>query len=590
MSRLRPTRAFFSLVFGLLAALAVAEIRYTVTPLVELNRVKVQMTFDAKAGPFDLQMPNWAPGAYFFSEFGRNVQDFVLKDEKNAIPFEKVGNDTWKVASYGGGRVTADYTVPCQMVDGAMHYSGPSTYMYVVGRKEEDCKLNLNVAPGWNIAVGLDGSGHEFHAPDYDVLADNPVTLGNYIELTYSSRGKPHIIALRNAAKSQVDQNNLIKICKLISDSQADFFGGLPYNKYVWHFSVTPGQDGGGGLEHLSSTQITLPSGVGPISVRVMSHEFFHLWNVKRIRSRVLGPFDYTQLPKTGALWWLEGTTDYYASLLLLRYGPMDEPWFHTELVRNLVSVRSNPARLEVSPFESSMRVGEANNGRGNSNGWRISYYNLGWLVGLCLDIELRAMTQGRRSLDDVTRALFQLCRDPNKPGFEEDEIRKQCVRFGGPAMGEFFDKVVMKPGELPIEQQLEKVGLELAQVEETFVDPLIDLAPIFGGGNGVRVARVRGEAETVGLKADDVILEVNGVSVASASSQEATGKASAALRAAKAGEAIKVKVRRAGEEKEFVVRAVEGKRSLWKVLEGKSSDPEKLALRKGLYYAGKKK
>jgi predicted metalloprotease with PDZ domain len=189
-----------------------------------------------------------------------------------------------------------------------------------------------------------------------------------------------------------------------------------------------------------------------------------------------------------------------------------------------------------------------------------------------------------------VERALWELCRNPNKPGFEEDEIRKQCVRFGGPAMGEFFDRVVMKPGELPIEEQLKKVGLELAQVEETYVDPLIDVSPIFGGGNGVRVARVRGEADTVGLKSDDVVLEINGASMASASSQEAAGKANAAIRAAKAGDAIKVKVRRAGEEKEFVVRAVEAKRSLWKVLDGKVADAEKLALRKGWYYAGKKK
>ena len=590
MSRLLFSRLTAAFAFSLLVALAIADIQYVVTPMPDVNKLKVQMVFDARPGPFELQMPNWAPGAYFFNAFGRNVADFALKDDKGAIAFEKIGDDTWKVASYGGGRVMADYTVPCQMVDATMHYSGPSTYLYIVGRKEEDCKLDLNVARGWGIAVGLDGSGTEYHAPNYDVLADNPVTMGNYIELTYSSRGKPHIIALRGAPKSQVDQNKILDVCKHVTESQADFFGGLPYNKYVWHFNVTPGQDGGGGLEHLSSTQITLAAGVGPGSVRVISHEFFHLWNVKRIRSKVLGPFDYTQLPKTGALYWLEGVTDYYASLLLLRYGWMDEAAFHNDLIRNLNSVRSNPARLEVSPYESSMRVGETNNGRGNSNGWRISYYNLGWLVGLCLDIELRAQTQGRRSLDDVTRALWQLCRDPNKPGFEEDEIRKQCVRFGGPAMGEFFDKVVMKAGELPIEEQLKKVGLELAQVEESFVDPQFDFAPIFGGGNGVRIARVRGGAETSGLIADDVVLEVNGASIASATSFEALGKANTAVRAVGAGTALKLKIRRAGEEKEFSVTPIEAKRSLWKVIDGKVLDPEKLALRKGWYYAGKKK
>lgn len=590
MSRHLYSRGFAGFALSVLVSLSFADIRYTVTPMPDVNKVKVQMSFDAKAGPLELQMPNWAPGAYILSMPGRNVADFAFKDSAGAVAFEKVGENTWKASLARGGTVSVDYTVPSTMTAGAMHYSGPSTYLYVVGRKEEDCKLSLNVARGWSIAVGLDGSGTEYHAPNYDVLADNPVTLGNYIELNYSVRGKPHIISLRGAPRAQVDQKKILDVCKHVTKAQADFFGGLPYNKYVWHFNVIPGTDGGGGLEHLSSTQITLAAGVGPGSVRVISHEFFHLWNVKRIRSKVLGPFDYTVLPKTGALWWLEGTTDYYASLLLLRYGWMDEVAFHNDLIRNLNSVRNNPARLEVSPYESSMRVGEANNGRGNSNGWRISYYNLGWLVGLCLDIELRALTQGRRSLDDVTRALWDLNKNPNRPGFEEDEIRKQCVRFGGPAMGEFFDKVVMKAGELPIEEQLKKVGLELAQVEESYVDPQFDLAPIFGGGNGVRIARVRGGAETAGLMADDVVLEVNGASIASGSSQEALGKASAAVRAAGAGSALKLKVRRVGEEKEFSVTPVEAKRSLWRVIDGKVVDTEKIALRKGWYYAGKKK
>ena len=126
--------------------------------------------------------------------------------------------------------------------------------------------------------------------------------------------------------------------------------------------------------------------------------------------------------------------------------------------------------------------------------------------------------------------------------------------------------------------------------MEETYVDPQFDFAPIFGGGNGVRIARVRGGAVTAGLLADDVVLEVNGASVAGATSMEGLGKANAAVRAVAAGSALKLKVRRAGEEKEFSVQAVEAKRSLWKVLDGKALDAEKIALRKGWYYAGKKK
>lgn len=461
-----PRRLLAALLLSLASGLSLAEVKYTVLPLPEQNRLKVQVDFESKAGALEVQMPNWAPGAYILSMPGRNVQDFVWKVGASEVTSEKVGENTWKANLAQAGTSGITYTVPCQLSSGAMHFSGPPTYVYVVGRKEESCRLTLNVPEGWKIAVGLDGSGKVYTAPDYDVLADNPVTLGDFVELSYSSLGKPHTIAMRGAPREQIDKDKIVKVCKHISEAQADFFGGLPYSKYVWHFNVTPGQDGGGGLEHLSSTQITLAQGIGPRSVRVLSHEFFHLWNVKRIRSKVLGPFDYTALPKTGALYFLEGTTDYYASLLLTRYGWFDDKVFYGDLISNTSAVRGNAARLEVSPYESSMRVGEASNGRGNSNGWRISYYNLGWLVGLVLDIELRARTNGRRSLDDVTRALWDLCKN-DKPGFEEDEIRKQCIRFGGQAMGEFFDRVVMRPGELPLEEQLAKVGLKLLENKE---------------------------------------------------------------------------------------------------------------------------
>src|SRR5688572_3719585 len=162
MSREPISRCLLSLALTLVGLLSFADIRYTVTPMADVNKLKIQMAFEAKAGPLELQMPNWAPGAYILSMPGRNVADFALKDSAGAVAFEKVGENTWKANLARGGAVAVDYTAPCSMNAGAMHYSGPSTYLYVVGRKEEDCKLSLNVAKGWGIAVGLDGSGTEY--------------------------------------------------------------------------------------------------------------------------------------------------------------------------------------------------------------------------------------------------------------------------------------------------------------------------------------------------------------------------------------------------------------------------------------------
>jgi predicted metalloprotease with PDZ domain len=221
----------------------------------------------------------------------------------------------------------------------------------------------------------------------------------------------------------------------------------------------------------------------------------------------VLGPFDYTKLPKTGALYWLEGVTDYYSSLFMLRSGYLGEDAFLKDIADNLARAKSNPARPEVSVFESSMRVGEANNGRGNGDGWRISYYDLGWLAGMCLDLDLRTRTGGKKSLDDVERSLFAICRD-GKPGFEEGEIERQYVLAGGSQ--DCFEGIVMKPGEYPIEEMLGRAGLLVQESKNTFVDKGFDLTGTVGSPV-VSADSVRPFAVAAGLASDDIILEING-------------------------------------------------------------------------------
>lgn len=599
----RPVSLLGAIALLALASLAHAEIGYKVSAKDFQSRIRIEMKFEAKAGDVAVSMPNWAPGSYRLVDVFARVEDVTFTGPDGALTFSKQTDNTWRAGLPKAGTVTVSYTMPSQPTGDVLHYAGPSTYMYVVGRKEEACKLTLDVPSGWKIAVGLDLAGktpNEFKAKDYDVLADNPVTVGNFIELNYTSHGKPHQIAMRGAPAAEVDPDELIKMCKFVSDSQGDFFGGLPFNKYVWHFNVTNGA-GGGGLEHLTSTQITFSARqLGNGTMRLFAHEFFHLWNVKRIRSRVLGPFDYDQLPQTGALWWLEGTTDYYAGLLPLRYGWMEPEDFFSDALSNVRAVRGNSARLEVSPHDASFRVREAANGRGNSNGYNISYYNLGWLLGLCLDIEMRSRTQGRRSLDDVMKALWEMCKN-DKPGFEEGEIRKQLVRFGGPALGDCYDNWVMKAGELPIEEQLGKMGLMLDSSPETYVDPGFTVGGFGGGGGGrnnqgqnasppqgARISGIRDLSSP--LSNGDLLIEVNGASVVGASFQETNAKARAAVQGLKAGEAAKLKVVRDDKTLDVEVTPRSAQRPSFRIRDTEAPTKEQLALRQGWYYAGKKK
>lgn len=538
--------AFVSLPF-----LASAEVRYSVQTVNDNTRLQVTIRFAAGPGPVELQMPNWAPGAYVLSYPGTKVESFAWLDASgNPVAFEHRGENSWRASLPQKGEAIVEYTVPMHLEGGALHYGGPATYMYVVGRKEEACRLDLQLPAGWKVATGLDAVGRSntrYKAPTYDVLADNPVTAGDFIDYHYTSHGRPVTIALRGPLRGNVNEAKVLKMCKAITDTEGDFFHGVPYHKYVWHFGVTSAADGGGGLEHLSSTQISLAQGVGPLSARVCAHEFFHLWNVKRIRAKVLGPFDYTRLPKTGALYWLEGVTDYYASVLITRSGYLGRDALLKDIASNYARVETNPAHLEVSPYDSSLRVGEAAGGRGNSNGYQISYYNLGWLVGLCLDLDLRDRTQGRKSLDDVELALWQQCK-ANRPGFEEGDIERHYVEQGGSR--EFFRKVVMHPGELPVAEELMKIGYKLEMKPRTTVDFGFSLTAA-AGATLASVTSVKPMA--TGLAADDQLLEINGVSVAGRTLDESLDKARVILLALTPGSGpLRLKIRHAGQDQEI--------------------------------------
>ncbi len=460
----------------LLAATQVGSepLHYRITPSSDLGSVSVQVTVPCSGKTVDLAMPNWAPGYYVLSNYGEGLGPVTATAQDGTTrEVTHPSSDTWHVDSKGAKVVTITYTRKVPHATGQMgmfssdadtlHYGGPSIYLYLVGHKEAKCFVKFDLQKDWRLAVALNSTSEGYEAKDYDILADSPVTIGKFRTASYESRGKHHTLAVRGTARDKLNMDKALKITKFISESETDFFGGsAPYSQYIWHIWAGDGGDGAGGLEHASSSQDFLSIVEGPASMRGLAHECFHLWNVKRIRSFDLGPFDYTKLPRTGGLWWLEGVTDYYASLIPHRYGWYGDAEYLKDLARQIQSVRGNPKRLEVSPYESSYRVGETAGGRGNSNGFGVDYYPTGWLAGCLLDIELRSRTNNAHSLDEIELTLWNMCKG-GKPGFEEGEIRRQFVRVGGEEMGTIFDKWVMSPGDPPVEEVLAKVGLKVS-------------------------------------------------------------------------------------------------------------------------------
>ena len=243
----------------------------------------------------------------------------------------------------------------------------------------------------------------------------------------------------------------------------------------------------------------------------MIAHEYFHLWNVKRIRPFVLGPFNYVDPPHTANLWWSEGVTSYYGDLLSLRAGLNTRDEYLKHAGDTIAQLQNDAARLRVSADESSLRVWEANNSQGYGG---LSYYTKGELIGLCLDLKIRQTTAGRYSLDDVMRAMFTLVRRGDGPGFEEDDIKKTINRVTGADLSDFYDRCARSVEELPLEDCLGYAGMTMTRVEppKQVADAGIttrrdrDL-------NGVVISAVTagGAAEKAGLKAGDRITAVNG-------------------------------------------------------------------------------
>lgn len=543
----------FSLAF---AALGHAEIRYRLTPLPDAKRIRVEMTVPVKGLETVVQMPRWQPGWYSIQNQTKDLKDLVARDAAGMdVGAVSVDDHTWRVPGGNGGTVRISYTLPVEGYPTGYCLSGPALYMYVVGRKEEACHLTIDLPSGWQVAVGLKGEGSEYDAADYDVLADNPVTLGKFRQTRYFVEGKPHVLALIGPKADAVNSRTLAEMCRKITETQTAFFGDVPYDKYVWHFSVGEGENWAGGLEHLSSTQIDFGQKLGWRTTSVFSHEFFHLWNVKRIRSKPLGPFDYQKIPRTGALWWLEGVTDYYAGLLLRRNAMYDDATYFTNILESVQSQRSNPARFEVSAYQASENVAEVN----NSTGFKISYYDTGYLIGLCMDLEIRKQTNNRRNLDDVMRNLYRICK--GKPGFEEDEIRRQLVLEGGEALGTMYDRLVLKPGELPLEKALSYAGLKLEK----------ETKPVPAAGFETKIEEdhlVVGNVNTTSeIKTGDLILmtprELNRL-----------------IRNSAIGAKVELKIRRGGQEMTVKHTVASAPSVIWKITEIANPTPEQQQVR----------
>ena len=499
------------------------QLFYIVTVPNDRSAYLVELQISNPPSPSRLVIPNWAPGAYRPMNSGANIRDFGATDGAgNPLPVRQDSPISWVIDTKGSPRITVRYatrltdTVAWRRVNNRWYLraasglvDGPRTFMYLDGWKQAPARLTFQLPAGWHAATGLPPTSVDstlYVAANYDVLIDSPILLGHYWAYRFTAAGSPHRAVVDVGSTRMRAPSTFVNMLRRISTTAIGIFGGAPYTGYTYIF--VGGR--GGGLEHLNSTTI----GVTPETLirsplgatTVSAHEFFHAWNVKRIRPVELGPFDYEHEARTVNLWWCEGVTDYYAELILARAGLNTPADFARHLGTSIENYQGNPAHRTISPERASWIVWDPPTA---SQGQTISYYLQGELLGFLLDLAIRDSTDNAKSLDDVMRYL--LAHDSGTRGFTRDDLVAAVRSATGKDFEEFWRQYVSGTTEIPWNDFLKAAGWGVAFSEVPAVDARIgSIPPAVQGGRWRAVATSGSSAALAGLRTGDELVRIN--------------------------------------------------------------------------------
>ena len=456
-------------------------LRYTLHPE-DLVRHRLRVTLEVSGVPLprepELVLPVWTPGSYVLREFSRNLRDLEVRAPSGeALPVRKVAKNRWRIArGEGEGPFTASYTVfghdlTCQDVDVTpTHFygNGAALFCYVEGTKALPAELTVEAPPGWRVTCELEELSRDpwrFRAEDYDELVDNPLDAGTGSELTFRAEGVEHRVLLCGEGGNFTAHRLEEDLSRIVSATYR-LFGELPLRHYTFLYHL--GDSFRGGLEHRNSTSIVLPRwAFKPRKsyerfLSVSCHEYFHLFNVKRVHPEALGPFDYSRENHTRMLWAMEGTTDYYAGLLLRRAGLFTPGRYLTRLGDQVKRHLETPGRAHQSLEESSFDTWvDHYRPFEETRNVSVDYYLKGALVSLALDLHLRHETNNARSLDDVLRRLWQEYGKRGR-GIPEDAYPGEVEAATGVEVQGFFSRHVSGTEELDLPRFLRYAGLRL--------------------------------------------------------------------------------------------------------------------------------
>jgi predicted metalloprotease with PDZ domain len=496
-------------------------------PRPENHLLQIQLTIaDWQQDYIDLHLPVWSPGSYLVREYAKNLQDFKANRDGKSLNWQKISKNHWRVETLkqpfqiSYNIFANELTVRTNHLDSTHGYfNGAATFMFVPNFEAHPFTVEIVIPKeSWKIATALphfENHPHIFFSDRFDTLVDSPFEIGEHTQVKFEVQGKPHEIIIWG--EGNLDIRQMEQDTKAIIEAEAELFGGLPYDRYLFILHLANGY---GGLEHRNCCSLIYPRfnfrGDHYLKfINLVAHEFFHTWNVKRIRPKALEEYDYDRENYTPSLWFAEGATSYYDQIIPLRAKLYGKEQFLKNLGETITRLQNTAGRQVQSLYESSFDTWiKLYRPDANSSNSQISYYLKGELVAMLLDLTIRSYTQNRRSLDDVMRSLWQYygksTNGKSEIGYTEGELYKIIETVAGVNLQDFFKRYIHSTEELDYNYYFEYFGLQLSS---GYALKSVYTGISLRSSNGIAVVKAvasNSPAQSVEIDPNDEILAIN--------------------------------------------------------------------------------
>ncbi|HKS43237.1 MAG TPA: PDZ domain-containing protein [Blastocatellia bacterium] len=531
-------------------------------------------------------LPTWTPGWYTVENYAKNILRFKITDAKGArLQPVMTRKQTWRVDTKGIDQIKIEYDYradilalnQAKIANDFAFFTGIELFLMAEGHRNEPSTVRFEIPDGWKVISALKETADQktFTASDYDTLVDAPTEMGRFDVTRFEVAGKPHYFVANPAGRfSKEKAEKFTEMLTKMALTQRDIFGELPCDKYVYfYFFARPESNAGGALEHLNSFVAFAPPAefaTPDMLIGTASHEFFHLWNVKRIRPIEMWPYDYSRENETPLLWVSEGFTNYYGSIALYRAGIRSREQFLQSVEGAITGVESNDVRNYTSPANASTSTWL---GYDTPVAFGISYYTQGQNLGALLDLSIIHDTAGRAGLDDVMRTLYLEFYKKGK-GFSTEDMISVINRLTKRDYHDFYKRYVWGVEVPPYDQIFGYAGYEAEKSARQQAELGVD-ATITADGN-VQVTRVHPDssAATSGIEAGDVLMSFDDVEV------RRGFQGVFELLAKKMGQTVKVNLTRKGESKMIEMKVEGEEQAGYKISEMPNANAEQMKVR----------